>query len=138
MNSGPTQSGGKENERGMFLRGLRRRWGLRRIRNYLLLGLGLWFLYVLTLSDQGIVRIIRLKNRIEQGEKDITALEAEQDSLQSELSGLENNLDLVEKHAREELGMVKPGEVVYKLVPGREESEETGKDRGKIPDREDK
>ncbi|MFC2076507.1 septum formation initiator family protein [candidate division KSB1 bacterium] len=101
----------------MFLRGLRQRWELRRIRNYLLLGLGLWFFYVIIASEQGILRILSFRNRIEETAGEIKALETVQDSLKRELTGLENNLDLVEKHAREELGMVKPGEVVYKLVP---------------------
>ena len=101
----------------MFLRGLRRRWELRRIRNFLLLGLGLWFFYVIIASEQGILRILSFRNRIEEAEGEIKRLETVQDSLKRELNGLENNLELVEKHAREELGMVKPGEVVYKLVP---------------------
>ena len=74
----------------VFLRGLRPKWEFRRIRNLLFLGFGIWFLYAVIASDQGILRIISLKQQIEKTEGTISLLKAEQDSLKRELSGLEN------------------------------------------------
>ena len=53
----------------MFFRGLRRRWEFRRIRNYVFLGLGLWFLYVIIASEQGILRIVSFRSQIEEADQ---------------------------------------------------------------------
>ncbi|MEE3259447.1 MAG: septum formation initiator family protein [Candidatus Latescibacterota bacterium] len=63
-----------------------------------------------------------------QQEKDLTVLEAqvsrlttENDSLRQVLDQLDNDMDYIEKLAREELGLIKPGEVVIPLVPEEEQ-----------------
>lgn len=52
----------------------------------------------------------RLTLELSQIEKKITTLEEERDLLQDDLS-------YIEKVIREELGLVKPGEIVYKFLP---------------------
>ncbi len=46
---------------------------------------------------------------------EVKQLEAETDSLRQVLKLLESNLDFIERVAREDLGLVKPGEVVIPL-----------------------
>ena len=55
----------------------------------------------------------------------MTQLKAVNDSLRQVLWMLENDLDFVEKVAREQYGMVKPGERVYR-VRDRTDTERSG------------
>ena len=48
-------------------------------------------------------------------ETQVAQLEAETDSLRQVLKRLEGDIDFIEKVAREDLGLVKPGEVVIPL-----------------------
>ena len=48
-------------------------------------------------------------------EAQVEQLEAETDSLRQVLKRLEGDIDFIEKVAREDLGLVKPGEVVIPL-----------------------
>ena len=48
-------------------------------------------------------------------EAQVQQLEAETDSLRQVLKLLESDIDFIEKVAREDLGLVKPGEVVIPL-----------------------
>ena len=48
-------------------------------------------------------------------EGQVEQLEAETDSLRQVLKRLEGDIDFIEKVAREDLGLVKPGEVVIPL-----------------------
>ena len=50
-------------------------------------------------------------------EAQVGRLEAENDSLRQILDQLDNDMDYIEKLAREELGLIKPGEVVIPLAP---------------------
>ena len=51
-------------------------------------------------------------------------MQAENDSLKQVISGLENDLEYVEKVAREEYGMIRKGEVLYRLRKATTEKEE--------------
>lgn len=50
-------------------------------------------------------------------EVQVGRLEAQNDSLQNVLQQLDNDMEYIEKIAREELGLIKPGEVVIPLAP---------------------
>ena len=50
-------------------------------------------------------------------EADVTRLETQNDSLKKILRQLDGDMEYIEKVAREELGLIKPGEVVIPLVP---------------------
>ena len=50
-------------------------------------------------------------------EAEVSRLEAQNDSLQNILEQLDGDMDYIEKIAREELGLIKPGEVVIPLAP---------------------
>ena len=52
-----------------------------------------------------------------QAEHQLAQLEAESDSLKQVVWLLENDLDFIEKVAREEFGMIKPNERVYLVRP---------------------
>ena len=50
-------------------------------------------------------------------EAEVSRLETQNDSLKQILRQLDGDIEYIEKVAREELGLIKPGEVVIPLVP---------------------
>jgi cell division protein FtsB len=67
------------------------------------------------LGENGLYRIWQKQQELEALEGQVARLEAENDSLRQVLWRLENDLQYVEKVAREEYGMSRPGERVYRL-----------------------
>ena len=75
-------------------------------------------------GDDGLLRLWERQRELEKIEATVARLQAENDSLRQVLWLLENDLDYVEKVAREEYGMSKKGERVYRLRPPDEKGEE--------------
>lgn len=97
----------------------RRRWKL------LLLAAGLVVAaYLLLAGDDGLLRLWERQRELAEIESTVARLEVENDSLRQVLWRLENDLDYVEKVAREEYGMSKKGERVYRLRPLEGDGEE--------------
>jgi cell division protein FtsB len=93
--------------------------GMSRIL-YILVGLFLIALLLLSLSgDRGVVELYRRKIIVSRLEEDIEWLKADNKRLYLELDALKNDPDYIEKLAREELGMIKPGELLI-LFPSTE------------------
>lgn len=65
----------------------------------------------------GISKYRDLKIKQEQIESEIKVLEDKLKSVREERDLLKNDVQYLEKVIRDELGLVKPGEVVYKFVP---------------------
>ena len=80
------------------------------------LGLG-GLAYLFVGSDHGLLEVRRLRHQVAEAEAQLAQLEAESDSLKQVVWLLENDLDFIEKVAREEFGMIKPNERVYRLHP---------------------
>ena len=64
----------------------------------------------------GFSKYLRLKRRELELEREIKRLEAQISEVHKEKFLLKTDLGRLEQAAREELGLVKPGEVVYKVV----------------------
>jgi cell division protein FtsB len=58
--------------------------------------------------------------------RELGELETKIEDLREERDLLENDQVYIEKVIREELGLVRPGEIVYKFVPEEAKKEETG------------
>ena len=86
------------------------------IRGILLL-VGITLLIVFIFGDQGIFQLYKLKRERAEVQAHITLLRKERERLKSEKVRLENDLDYIEKLARERFRMAKPGEKVFKVVP---------------------
>mgnify|MGYP001345767040 FL=1 len=88
------------------------RWNKKILLGLLGLVLVIWFLFVDAYS---------LKTRWDLGQqkkeliRKTEELKSESETLEQDIQKLENNPDLIEKIAREEYGMKKPGEKVYKI-----------------------
>ncbi|MCK4417705.1 MAG: septum formation initiator family protein [Candidatus Latescibacteria bacterium] len=92
---------------------------------WIFLALLLFVVYLLVTNENGIFRIRQLRGRVKTLETEIGILERKKTGLEREKDLLLNDLDYIEKKAREEYGMLKEGEKIYKVrFIETEESEE--------------
>ena len=73
--------------------------------------------YIFVFGDYGAYRIWKQKNEISRLQDRIDELLIKQEVLQKELELLKTDPEYLEKIAREDYGMVKKGEILYKVVP---------------------
>jgi cell division protein FtsB len=90
------------------------RWKRPVLVSILLAFVATWFLFIDTYS-------LLTRYQLETRKKELVERTAEYtkmaDDLKVKINALENNPDLLEKIAREEYGMRKPGETVYRIEP---------------------
>lgn len=77
----------------------------------------IWFTFLDTYS---LYTKYQLESQKETLIKQTSELESKTDALEKKISDFENNVDLLEKVAREEYGMRKPNETVYKIKSEKE------------------
>ncbi|HMB36214.1 MAG TPA: septum formation initiator family protein [Methylomirabilota bacterium] len=68
-------------------------------------------------GGQSLTRVWALKKEVEILEREVGALRADTARLTAEVDRLRTDPEYIEQIAREKLGLVKPGERVYKLPP---------------------
>ena len=84
---------------------------------------GIIFLLCITLliififGDHGLLQLYKLKRDREKVQDQIAQLREERERVMVEKNRLENDIQYLEKLARERYRMVKPGEKVYKVIP---------------------
>lgn len=84
-------------------------------RGFLLAFLGL-FLYLFLGGPYGLIKIISLYTKLKGVESEIDRLTVEKVLLTKQCEKLGHDLFTIEKIAREKLGMIKDGEIVYKII----------------------
>jgi cell division protein FtsB len=72
-------------------------------------------LVVAVFSDTGILHLRRLRAEVETLHRDVQALEAENERLSRAIAELRHDPAALERIAREELGLVRPGERVLRF-----------------------
>lgn len=77
--------------------------------------LTLVFLISFVFSEEGISELQRARKRVDDLQAQISRLQAENARLRWEIESLKRSTFAVERIAREDLGMSKPGEIVYML-----------------------
>ena len=77
---------------------------------FLLLQYRLWF------AEGGLAEASRLSAQLEEAEIENAELYARNESLTREVMALQGGTEAVEKNARENLGLIKEGEVYYQFV----------------------
>ncbi len=77
------------------------------------LALLLLVLYLLVTNENGLFQIHQLRGKVKGLKTEIEILESKKGELEREKDLLLNDLDYIEKKAREEYGMLKRGEKVY-------------------------
>ena len=84
---------------------------------------GIIFLLCITLliififGDHGLLQLYKLKRDRAKVQTQIAQLRKERERVMVEKNRLENDIQYLEKLARERYRMVKPGEKVYKVIP---------------------
>lgn len=77
--------------------------------------------YFYLFGNTGIIHLVQSKYRQKSLEKSVTLMEEENRRATAEIQALRNDLKTVERLAREELGLIKKGEVVYKFIIKKED-----------------
>ena len=67
-------------------------------------------------GDHRLLKLYNIKNERKIIQKKISQLREEKKFLKNEKSKIENDLDYIEKVAREKYKMVKPGEKIFKVI----------------------
>jgi cell division protein FtsB len=73
--------------------------------------------FKLWLGEGGVREVARLEERVKTQQQRNDELLQRNDRLQAEVEDLRDRLDAVEERARNELGLIKPAEEFYQVVP---------------------
>lgn len=76
-----------------------------------------WLQYSLWLGKNGIHDYIRVNEDLVIQQVNNAKFKARNDQLFAEIDDLNGGSEAIEERARNELGMIKPGEIFYRLVP---------------------
>ena len=68
-------------------------------------------------GDHGLIKLYKIKSQRKKVQNHIIQLREEREKRKEEKNKIENDLDYIEKIAREKYKMVKPGEKIFKVVP---------------------
>ena len=82
--------------------------------------IGVTLLIIFIFGDHGLLQLYKLKRERKQVQIHITQLRENREKLIAEKNRLENDLDYIEKLARERFKMAKTGEKVFKVIPKKE------------------
>lgn len=72
--------------------------------------------YRLWVGEGSLAEVNNLRHEIEHQRTELERLRARNRALQAEVDDLREGMEAIEERARNELGMVKPGEVFYQVV----------------------
>ena len=73
--------------------------------------------YILWIGDDGLQDVWRLHRDVERQRQENAQLRERNETLDAEVQDLQQGgLEAIEEHAREDLGMIKKGEVFYQVV----------------------
>lgn len=75
------------------------------------------FFYILgsfLFGESGFIRYLELKKRKDQIERDVRSIELKNSRMATELRSLKEDPFYLEKHAREDFGMARPDEYIFK------------------------
>ena len=71
---------------------------------------------VFIFGDHGLLKLYKIKNERQKIQNKIASLRLEREELKDEKIKIENDLDYIEKIAREKYKMVRPGEKIFKVI----------------------
>ena len=72
---------------------------------------------VFIFGDHGLLKLYKIKSQRKTIQTHIAQLRDEREKAEEKKNKIENDIDYIEKMAREKYKMVKPGEKIFKVVP---------------------
>ena len=104
------------------------RWGQNLLiekQHRIVIGGGIGCFLLLSLlamaGDRGFFEVYQFNRHLQHVESRIQALEVENERMRLQLTGLRSDPYQIEKLAREDLGLVRPDEIIFEIVDGRPE-----------------
>ena len=82
----------------------------------LLVVLLIYLQYSLWFGDGSLQEVWRLHKDVEQQRQENAVLRERNEALEAEVLDLQQGLEAIEEHAREDLGMIKKGETFYQVI----------------------
>jgi cell division protein FtsB len=98
-------------------------WRLQLIFGALLLVL-LVLQYRLWVGEGSLAEVMQLKRQMAMQSAELADLRERNATLQAEVDDLREGLEAIEARARTELGLIRPGETYFQLLPATEDSRE--------------
>ena len=98
------------------MKGFFSRFGILKLISVILLFVLIYLQIILWIGDGSIAEVWRLKNAIALLEEKNDVLAQRNKKLLDEVDNLKNGLELVEFRARKDLGMIKEGEIFYRVI----------------------
>ncbi len=65
----------------------------------------------------GVLAMLRLKQQVREAQQQTQKLDQENQKLTNQVRALKSNPETIERLAREQLGLARPGELIFKLPP---------------------
>jgi cell division protein FtsB len=103
---------------------------IMRVVTRILFVLLIFLQFKLWLGEGGFREVARLETRVEDQRQTNTDLLQRNAELQAEVEDLRERLDAVEERARSELGLIKPDEQFYQVVPSPPTDDRSGNNEG--------
>ena len=83
---------------------------------FCLIGLVVALQYALWFGKSNVVDLIHLRHSVNELEQENLALRARNNRLHADVNEIKNRVEAIEARAREQLGLIKPGETYYQVV----------------------
>ncbi|MFQ5895690.1 MAG: septum formation initiator family protein [Nitrospinota bacterium] len=94
------------------------RWGAGRWLLWGCVGASLLMVSAALFGREGILEVVAAQRRLESLREEMGRLRRENRRLRREIRSLRTDLAAIERIAREDLGLVRPGELVYEFLEG--------------------
>ena len=83
---------------------------------FCLIGLVAALQYALWFGKSNVVNLIHLRHSVNELEQENLALRERNNRLHADVNEIKNRVEAIEARAREQLGLIKPGETYYQVV----------------------
>ncbi len=84
---------------------------------FCLIGLVLVLQYALWFGKSNAVDLVHLRRSVSELEKENLSLRERNNRLHADVNEIKNRVEAIEARAREQLGLIMPGETYYQVVP---------------------
>ena len=101
-------------------------WQKRLITVVQILGVAgcVWLCIALFSGEMGVFRYLSMRDQTRNLEHELLALQRENASLREDITQLQHDPSKIEQLAREQLGYVRKGEIVYQVTPDSEKKQD--------------